>query len=698
MALVPTPQPLRYCLDAGFGQSVTELIRAAGVDVTHASEVRGLLSKEEVGGPSAAPDELLAAWCVRSGSILVVIDSDLSGRSPRAAAFREAGVEVILFTADLLGLEAQRDAVVSHHPRWIVALGAVDRGPRVWVQRKGRRPFVLEGRRRRLSRRSEDVRVGASKVPGRRSARGHKPRRRIVGDQPIYRYSFEWLPGATVLGARSEVLDAGAELYSAHYGRWGPGGNRPGEWIRMSPERLADELQDDDTCMALAWRDSQLVGYCVAVRFELPGRGRVVWVSQLVVHRDHRNYGVGTKLLYSVWQFSDCYAWGLATANPRAVRALETATRRRVQADLVQAHAPGLLPALQSHVGYLPDALVLDRGRLVPRVNTDFHIDLSEMTRLRSRSRVRGHPWELGDLPPGQEWFACTFGSQPPARMPPERLDELLYGTDQIWIDAYERMTLDTSHSWRAHAQGEALHVTQVAGVRPGARVLDVGCGDGRHTEALRDLGYVVVGADISSSLIARASERLGDSVELRIADARKDPLGDGYDLVVCLYDVIGSSGSADDDEVLLRNLYRSLAPGGTLVVSTMNAHVTLDHLSAENRPDDTDDFIARLESLTPSKTMETDGQIFDVSRILLFRDVHYRKEQFDVATERLPVEAVVRDRRYTPETLAALFEQAGMRGVTIRPVRLGHWSADEDIDAHDDRAKELLAVWRSPA
>jgi hypothetical protein len=45
-------------------------------------------------------------------------------------------------------------------------------------------------------------------------------------------YEFKWIPGGL---ASSELIDQMAELYSQHYGVWGPGGPRPGEKIKLVP-------------------------------------------------------------------------------------------------------------------------------------------------------------------------------------------------------------------------------------------------------------------------------------------------------------------------------------------------------------------------------------------------------------------------------------------------------------------------------
>lgn len=55
-------------------------------------------------------------------------------------------------------------------------------------------------------------------------------------------------------------------------------------------------------------------------------------------------------------------------------------------------------------------------------------------------------------------------------------------------------------------------------GVEPPARVVDAGCGTGRHVRALASLGYRAVGVDRSAELIAQA-RRLGADAELVVGD-----------------------------------------------------------------------------------------------------------------------------------------------------------------------------------
>jgi hypothetical protein len=48
-------------------------------------------------------------------------------------------------------------------------------------------------------------------------------------------YEFGWIPGGL---APAELVDQMAQLYSQHYGVWGPGGPRLGEKIRLSAAQI----------------------------------------------------------------------------------------------------------------------------------------------------------------------------------------------------------------------------------------------------------------------------------------------------------------------------------------------------------------------------------------------------------------------------------------------------------------------------
>lgn len=512
----------------------------------------------------------------------------------------------------------------------------------------------------------------------------------------LWPFEWRWVPGLEAVD-QAGLVDSCARLFSDNYGIWGPEGPRPGEPIRMPPGRVAHLLDHDDAWLACAWLDGDLVGYCASVRLDVPGRGMASWVTQLVVNETYRNLRVATRLLFGNWQFSDFYAWGLATANPLAIRALETATRRQCVRREIVSRGPELLAALADRVDYLPDRLVTDeRGALQPRVNTQFFVDLSGIDELRRKAARGERPWDLGRVEPGEEWFACTFSSQVPDSIDATRLEELLTGSDRIWIQGYERMNLDQAHRWHRHTTDEAALVSETLGLSPGALVLDVGCGDGRHARALAGQGFRVTAVDVAPGLVERARELArSEGVEFAVMDARQELPEGPFDAAICLYDVIGSSADPEDDLALLRNIHSSLKPGGRLIASVMNGAVTEPRLASNRKPATETEFVEALERLPPSRTMETTGDIFDPEYLLLYAGVHYRKEQFASPGQRLPAELVVRDRRYHIAELIDLLQQAGFDVATVMPVQSGHWRRDPPLDASDARAKELFAIAR---
>jgi trans-aconitate 2-methyltransferase len=95
--------------------------------------------------------------------------------------------------------------------------------------------------------------------------------------------------------------------------------------------------------------------------------------------------------------------------------------------------------------------------------------------------------------------------------------------------------------------------------------VLDAGCGSGRITEALvaRLPGGRVIGVDASRSMIEAARRRLGDAVDLRVADLV------GLDLAGDTVDVVFSTATFHwiaDHDALFRSLRGVLREGGRLV------------------------------------------------------------------------------------------------------------------------------------
>ena len=109
--------------------------------------------------------------------------------------------------------------------------------------------------------------------------------------------------------------------------------------------------------------------------------------------------------------------------------------------------------------------------------------------------------------------------------------------------------------------------------LEPGAKVLDLACGRGRHAVALRAHGLDVTGVDLSPGSIAHARRFADDRLRFRVHDMRL-PLGepDRYDCVLNLFTSFGYFPSLAENMRVLQAVAGALHPGGTLVLDYFNS------------------------------------------------------------------------------------------------------------------------------
>lgn len=111
--------------------------------------------------------------------------------------------------------------------------------------------------------------------------------------------------------------------------------------------------------------------------------------------------------------------------------------------------------------------------------------------------------------------------------------------------------------------------------LEPGVRVLDVGCGPGRHALALARRGIEVVGVDRSPDflrLAREAAETEGLPVTFVELDVRDLAFEEEFDAAICLcqggFGLLG--GRAEPD--VFRRIAAALRPGGRLALSAFSA------------------------------------------------------------------------------------------------------------------------------
>jgi len=154
--------------------------------------------------------------------------------------------------------------------------------------------------------------------------------------------------------------------------------------------------------------------------------------------------------------------------------------------------------------------------------------------------------------------------------------------------DTYEK------NAFAKHTEHEVAWLWDILGLTAGMRLLDIGCGTGRHMRALAGRGIDVVGVDVSGELIAAgeqavAREQVEASVTFHHGDATTvlaEVLAtERFDVVMSLHQ--GALGiSVDGDRQMLAAAMSRLQPGGVFVATFFHALFAARHLVGDDAYD----------------------------------------------------------------------------------------------------------------
>ncbi len=125
----------------------------------------------------------------------------------------------------------------------------------------------------------------------------------------------------------------------------------------------------------------------------------------------------------------------------------------------------------------------------------------------------------------------------------------------------------------------EVEHLVDALELREGMRLLDVGCGPGRHAHELARRGMRVHGIDISRRFVDIAREDAPPGATFERLDARELPFDREFDAVICLCQGAFGLMTADGhDRTVLAGMSRALRSGGRLALSAFSSYFVVKH------------------------------------------------------------------------------------------------------------------------
>ena len=220
-----------------------------------------------------------------------------------------------------------------------------------------------------------------------------------------------------------------------------------------------------------------------------------------------------------------------------------------------------------------------------------------------------------------------------------------------------------------ANTVAEVDALIKAVGLEPNDRVLDLCCGQGRHSLELARRGFRhVVGVDRSRYLVRLARRRAAQQklpVEFHEGDARRFRLKQSdFHCVALMGNSFGYFDREEDDLAVLHAVQRALAPGGgTVALDIVNGAWMQKHFSPRNWEwIDQNHFVCRERSLA------ADGVR------LISREVVVHAEKGVI------VDQFYAERLYTAEALTALLEQAGFTHIRTHETLVADSSRGHDL------------------
>lgn len=209
-------------------------------------------------------------------------------------------------------------------------------------------------------------------------------------------------------------------------------------------------------------------------------------------------------------------------------------------------------------------------------------------------------------------------------------------------------------------------------------KVLDVGCGTGRHAIELSKRGYSVTGTDLSESQLAGAKEKAKEAglrIDFQKHDARHLPFDDQFDAAIMLCE--GGFCLMETDEMnfeILKSATKALKKNGKFIFTTLNGLFPLFHSVNEFYKS-----AQQKDGQSQCKECSFDLMTFRDHNTALFEDDSGNKKELKC-----------NERYYVPSEITWLLKSLGYKQIDIYGAKLGAYSRNNKLTPEDF---EMLVV-----
>lgn len=148
------------------------------------------------------------------------------------------------------------------------------------------------------------------------------------------------------------------------------------------------------------------------------------------------------------------------------------------------------------------------------------------------------------------------------------------------WFDTSYYHTL-YKHRDDTEAQEFMQNLVSFLNLNANDKILDLGCGRGRHSIFLNSLGFNMVGADLSKNSIKYAKQFENERLQFVEHDMR-NPFKSKFNAILNLFTSFGFFENDQEDIDILVNIKKGLLPKGVAIIDFMNSNKVIKHLVAE--------------------------------------------------------------------------------------------------------------------